>query len=1777
MKKLLLSVMLTFGFASGAMAGNGPFIVGMMNGGQDYGSSITELQQFEAASGIIPPVYNTYMDLGDTYSGGSTWAGSAGYIAGLMGGTSPYNQGCPSHCAFIPMIGMPITTTAYSNSQDDQLLQQTAAGNYDSIIKGYIDDFNNQGFKTQYWRPGVEMNYSSTPGDIVGSQEADWIAAWKHIYTIMHQEAAADGVTLKMIWNAGLSGAQPTGNPTSGLGSNPAGGGFWPGKAYVDVIGGDLYSDLYPQGGSNPYDWAANGQKYGGSIYDSSLAQFASNPINLEHYYSFNDSNASGPDEACPNNGNGYAAGAECGGTFDLLNMIYWAHQQGLPIATPETGTDQGNGGPVDNPTFPLWLAAALSYAVGEGVPVTVMSIWDDPSGCTCSFTPTTGDGSTVTATAWTNSFGANAPAVPPNVASIIGVSGATGGTGASTAANTQVNGPSGTIYTTSSNAWTISVTGQLEENGAAIASATNVVTMYWTGTILDYRTTAGTWYNQPLSGGTATTTTAPTGYVAPHAASAANAQVNGFVSVLYDTFGNTWSINLAGNILENGSPVPVSSNVVTLLWTGTALDQMNSAGGWYTQPLDGSEGTSITAPAGYTVPHAASAANAQVNGTSGVIYDTYGNTWAINGTQNITANGVQIPVSSNVTNLFWTGTALDQNTSSSGWYTQPLDGSEGTSISAPAGFTTAPTTISVSPATSTVSTTDVTPANPFTGLVISDPNANQTETATVSLSNTANGVLSDPKTADGATVSGGVLHVTGTVASVTAALNDTIFTPTQNQVAIGSSVTTTVTAAIGDSDAETTSAVSTVTATQVHAASPANTQVNGTAGTIYDNSGNAWAINANQLITENGTPIPVSSDVVTLFWTGTALFQLNTSGNWYTQPLTGAAGVATTAPAGYNVAAVAITVTPAKASVSGTDVATVNPFSNIAITDGNANQTETATVSVSNTANGTLSDPNASTDGSSITGGVLTMSGTAAAVDTALDGVVFTPHQNQVAAGASVTTTVTAAIADTAGNTTSTVSTLTIAQVHAASAANTQVNGTSGTIYDTNGNAWTINSGQQIEENGTVLSFSANVTTLFWTGTTLYQLTSSGVWYLQPLNGTAGAETTAPTGYTAPTSGTTTPAGPPPLASAYSFINSLGVNVHISQGTGDYDSLSADEADLAYLGVHNLRDSYNPYWEAYQHSYSTLSSVSGVKWDMISTVGSDSSPPTESAANVTSFLSQTSATTGGAGGIGYLDTEVAGSIYAVEGPNEINNFAINYNTGTSTDTGLQAGVDFQTALYSQTKAASWLSGVKVFYFTGYNAGSIGVGPNPYTTSGLADYDTQHPYPGTNSPPFASVTPSVALGNETAPFGPAVYTETGYNTDTGGITQAAMGAWILDIFADDWYDGISKTYIYQMMSDSTSDGSGFYSSANVQTTAATDLHNFTTLLTDAGSGASTFSPTANITYTLSGAGAASAKVIALQKSSGETDLVIWNETSAYPGAASPVTVSFGATVASANVFDPTTGTTATSTNSSVPSVSLNLTGSPQIVEVTPGAGAPTPISITPATGAITITNPATGNPFAGMAITDANASQTETATVSLSAAHGALSDPNSGSDHSTISGGVLTVSGSASAVAADLDGLVFTPAANATAGSSVTTTVTASITDTAGQTASATSTVIATQPSVNAPPPSFGGDQPLPTYATGIAAAGTGFSTATPLSMSINVISTCTSGGVSLPSVPVGTTIRVDNRCSNNAAVSVYPDSASNTIESGAAGAAVTTNYLSDNFFTKVTATHWVQ
>ena len=581
-----------------------PFPLGVMVGNANADDPSAEaafdadVKAFSSLMGATPVVMNEYIDQTQTPS---QWASNVGWSAGSA-------EASPSWKGVIPSIALPMGSTNPDAPSAMQILQNYANGTYDSMLQGMVQSYANDGFKTQYWRPGVEMNLSSTPGFVgsSASMQAEWIAAFQHIYTTLHAAAAADGVNLKVIWNPGVDNGSAVGNATQTL---------WPGSQYVDVVGVDTYGDIYPYGNVNDmYDWDKSGQMLNSPnpVYDTSLQQWASDPVNLEHYYTYPSSDQ-------------YTLDGSGGSGLSLQQIIDFAKAQGKPIAICETGAGNSNGavGVTDNPTFVQWLSSTLE---SSGVTVDFVSIWDTNGGGTYEFSNASDD-KPLEAAAWAKYFGAQSTSVAATPITITPATEAVKDTGTagvkpftgvaitdgnsgqtetaivtlSSAANGTLSDPNAATDGSTSAPGILSVSG----SAAAVATAldglvftpshsTSTVTTTVTAAITD---TAG-----KTASATSTITAAPTGTT--HAASPADTQVNGTAGTIYDTSGNAWTITSGQLIAMNGTPVPVSADVVTLFWTGKALDQLNTSGDWWTQPLTGAEGTKLSGPpAGYVAP----------------------------------------------------------------------------------------------------------------------------------------------------------------------------------------------------------------------------------------------------------------------------------------------------------------------------------------------------------------------------------------------------------------------------------------------------------------------------------------------------------------------------------------------------------------------------------------------------------------------------------------------------------------------------------------------------------------------------------------------------------------------------------------------------------------------------------------------------------------------------------------------------------------------------------------------------------------------------------------------------------------------------------------------------------------------------------------------------------------------------------------------------------------------------------------------------------------------
>jgi beta-mannanase len=155
------------------------------------------------------------------------WAAASYYFA------TEGKQYAPTQNA-IPIIALPMGYSASGNGPGGNLFAAIAAGTYDSALQGSVQAWAQAGYKTLYYRPGWEFNGNWYPWSIQSATDLqNYIAAFQHIYTVLHAAANTYGVTLSVVWNPNVGGNQAGGTSTWAN--------WYPGNNYVDVIGIDNY------------------------------------------------------------------------------------------------------------------------------------------------------------------------------------------------------------------------------------------------------------------------------------------------------------------------------------------------------------------------------------------------------------------------------------------------------------------------------------------------------------------------------------------------------------------------------------------------------------------------------------------------------------------------------------------------------------------------------------------------------------------------------------------------------------------------------------------------------------------------------------------------------------------------------------------------------------------------------------------------------------------------------------------------------------------------------------------------------------------------------------------------------------------------------------------------------------------------------------------------------------------------------------------------------------------------------------------------------------------------------------------------------------------------------------------------------------------------------------------------------------------------------------------------------------------------------------------------
>ena len=395
---------------------------------------------------------------------------------------------------------------------------------------------------------------------------------------------------------------------------------------------------------------------------------------------------------------------------------------------------------------------------------------------------------------------------------------------------------------------------------------------------------------------------------------------------------------------------------------------------------------------------------------------------------------------------------------------------------------------------------------------------------------------------------------------------------------------------------------------------------------------------------------------------------------------------------------------------------------------------------------------------------------------------------------------------------------------------------------------------------------------------------------------------------------------------SAQTLADSVGIVTHLDYLDTPYADFEKIKSSLAYLGIHNLRD--------------TMPRTNTVPYESLAALHYhfDLVVRSEAANELPVTLHQ----------LERLEQHYPGAIAAIEGLNEANHWPAAYH-------GLHdfpAAIALQRDLYAAVKHSPTLLHVPVYAPT-----LGGAGPNDYQRLGdlseYADSANAHIYFPKGSPPATVWAGALALNRLSTPrLTQTVITETGYTTALHSehrVDEPTQAKYLLTLLAHAWSQGIRTLYIYALVDDSTNDadwtrGLGLYRHDWSAKPAAAAIHHLLEALRSRRSPATTHPPP-GLSYNIS-PGSDQARWLLLRKEDGCLALLVWRDVSLWdsstfaPRNYSPTHVSLTATGSTPAValIEPLSGA-----RHALPAgnrrVEFDLTDSPLLLELCAGPAA----------------------------------------------------------------------------------------------------------------------------------------------------------------------------------------------------------------------------------------------
>jgi hypothetical protein len=393
----------------------------------------------------------------------------------------------------------------------------------------------------------------------------------------------------------------------------------------------------------------------------------------------------------------------------------------------------------------------------------------------------------------------------------------------------------------------------------------------------------------------------------------------------------------------------------------------------------------------------------------------------------------------------------------------------------------------------------------------------------------------------------------------------------------------------------------------------------------------------------------------------------------------------------------------------------------------------------------------------------------------------------------------------------------------------------------------------------------------------------------------------------------------------AGAFVQTLAVITHVNYTDGAYANVRNVADDLAWLGIQHVRDG-SPGKSAPFSSYLYLAEH-GVRFNFL--MGSN-------------FMESIPR-------VAELNALVPGSVAAIEGPNEVDNFPVTYQ-GVK---GPSAALAIQREIYQHVRATPELAGVPIYDLTGYDLKSV------ESRAHSADYANQHVYPQNGEQPTYNANgdrwmPSAI--NSVRKFQlPIVLTEFGYfsSPQAGwymlGVDEPTQAKGVLNGYMDAAAAGVKRTYVYELLDEKPDPQNkndemhyGLFRNDNSPKVVAHAIRNLTSILNASKARHAKTAARDTLAYTLSGM-PVSANSLLLQKKDGRFVLALWNETPIWDRAkgtplVSPparVELDFGAKASRIDLYDPLVSDAPAESHRDLHQLTVDVPDHVILLEITP--------------------------------------------------------------------------------------------------------------------------------------------------------------------------------------------------------------------------------------------------